>query len=181
MPQISMTMFHINKIKTKLRSNAPSGMKVFNDSFDLAIGEHRKIGGQAKPPIQNRMPMQNLRLRPSVGVRLAVPPRMRKLQPNQQPRVRASSKLVLRNKRSAKLRKPSPRMLRKHQLIRISAPRVRDRDGLATPNQFRAARAKATPAPQSIFRRRAVRSPIPPLHRVNSKPIPKFDRAARDR
>src|SRR6267154_3251387 len=127
------------------------------------------------------MPVQNLRLTASVRVRLAVPPRMRKLQPNQQTRIGTSSYLMLRNQLSPKLRKPSPRMLRKHQLIRISAPRARDRDGLAAPNQFRAARPKATPAPQSIFRRRPVRAPVPPLHRINSKPIPNFDFAARQR
>src|SRR5258705_12558101 len=82
MPQISMTMFHINKIKTQLRSHAPSRMKVFNDSFDLAIRKQRKIGRQTKPPVQNRMPMQNPRLRARMGIGLAVPPRMRKLQPD---------------------------------------------------------------------------------------------------
>src|SRR5882762_7412216 len=176
-----MTMFHINKIKTQLRSNAPSATKILNNPFNLSIREQRKIGGQTQPPIQNRMPMQNLRLTASVRIRLAVPPRMRELQPNQQPRVRASSKLVLRNKRSPKLRKPSPSMLRKHQLIRIRAPRVRHRDGFAAPNQFRAASPKATPAPQSIFCRRSVRSPVPPLHGIDREAISDFDFAARNR
>src|SRR5258705_819725 len=68
MPQISMTMFHINKIKTQFRSNAPRATKILNDPANLAIREHRKIGGQTKPPIQNRMPMQNLRLLARMGI-----------------------------------------------------------------------------------------------------------------
>src|ERR1700730_8893190 len=134
MPQISMAMFHIDKIKTQFRSHAPSAMEILDDAFDFPIREHWKIGSQTKPPIQNRMPIQNLRLRPRMRIRFAVPPRMRKLQTNKQSVIGTRRKFVLCNKRSAKLREPGKSMLRNHKLIRIRSPRVRDGDGLAPPN-----------------------------------------------
>src|SRR5258706_4207179 len=74
MPQISMTMFQVDKIKTKLPSNARSAMKLLDNAFDFRISKHRNITSYTKPPIQNRMPKQNLRLRASMPIRIAVPP-----------------------------------------------------------------------------------------------------------
>src|SRR5260221_783876 len=117
--QISMAMLDVNKIKARLQRDARSAMKIFDDSANLSVGEHRKIARQTEPPIQNRMTIQNTRLRAMLRIRFAVAPRMRKLQTNQQSRIRTHPMLLLRNKRSAQLRRPTARMLRNHKLMRI--------------------------------------------------------------
>src|SRR5258708_6970422 len=132
--QISMAMLDVDKIKTKLPRDARRAVKLFNDSANLAIREERKIARQTKPPVQNRMAVQNARLRPMLRIRFAVTPRMRKLQTNQQPRIRTRSELVFLSEGSTQLRQPRARMLRNHQLIRIRPPAARDGDGFAAPN-----------------------------------------------
>src|SRR5258708_14275884 len=133
-PQISMAMLDVDKIKTKLPRDARRAMKILDDVFDFRICEQRKIARQTKPPVQNRMTIQNARLRPMPRIRFAVAPRMRKLQTNQQPRIRTYSELMFLSERGAQLRQPRARMLRNHKLIRIRPPAVRDGDGFAAPN-----------------------------------------------
>src|SRR5258708_6085388 len=92
--QISMAMLDVDKIKAEFPRDARRAMKLFNDPGNLAIREQRKIARQTKPPVQNRVTIQNARLRPMPRVRFAVAPRMRKLQTNQQPRIRTRSELM---------------------------------------------------------------------------------------
>src|SRR6202047_3951164 len=129
-----MAMLDVDKIKTKLPRDARRAMKLFDDSANLSVGKQRKIARQTEPSIQNRMTIQNARLRPMLRIRFAVAPRMRKLQTNQQPHIRTCSKLMFFSERSAQLRQPRVRMLRNHQLIRIRPPAARNRDGFAAPN-----------------------------------------------
>src|SRR6266852_1911205 len=73
-PQISVAMLDVDKIKTELPRDARRAMKLFDDSANLSICEQRKIARQTEPPIQNRMAIQKARLRPLVGIWFAVAP-----------------------------------------------------------------------------------------------------------
>ena len=109
-------------------------MKFFNDTFDFRIGKQRKIGRQTEPPVQNRMPKQDLRLRLVLRIRLRVAPRMRKLQPNEQIFIGASRNFVFSDERRAQACQARARMLRNDKLIRIRAAAETHGDGLAAPN-----------------------------------------------
>src|SRR5260370_24379290 len=133
-PQISMAMFDVDKIKTKLPRGARRAMELFNDPANLSVGKQWKIARQTEPAIQNRMAIQNARLRPMLRIWFAVAPRMRNLQANQQSGSRTRGELMFLNERSAQLRQPRARMLGNHQLIRIRPPAPRNGDGFAAPN-----------------------------------------------
>src|SRR5258708_37535125 len=50
-PQISMAMFDVDKIKTKLRRGTRRAMKLFNDPANLSVGKQWKIARQNEPAI----------------------------------------------------------------------------------------------------------------------------------
>src|SRR5258708_6107958 len=133
-PQISMAMFDVEKIKTKPPRGARRAMELFNDPANLSVGKQWKIARQTEPAIQNRMAIQNARLLPMLRIWFEVAPRMRKLQANQQSPIRTTASLMFLPDLTAQLRQPRARMLGNHQLIRIRPPAARNGDGFAAPN-----------------------------------------------
>src|SRR5260221_13523351 len=110
-PQISMAMFDVDKIKTKLPRGARRTMELFNDPANLSVGKQWKIARQTEPAIQNRMEIQNARLRPMLRIWVAEAPRMRKLQANQQSRILTRGELMFLNERTTQLLHLHARML----------------------------------------------------------------------
>src|SRR5258708_3813371 len=129
-----MTRYRVEKSRTKPPRGGRRGIYLSNEPANLSVGKQWKIARQTEPAIQNRMAIQNARLRPMLRIWFAVAPRMRKLQANQQSRIRTRGELMFLNERSAQLRQPRARMLGNHQLIRIRPPAARNGDGFAAPN-----------------------------------------------
>jgi len=58
-----------------------------------------------------------------------------------------------------------------YQLIRIGAPFVGNRNGLASPNEFRSASAELSPSLFGVLARIPIRRGIPSFHRVDGNAV----------
>src|SRR6266567_6701288 len=109
-------------------------MKIFDDGADLAVGKNRKVGRQSQSVVQDRMVINDSRLRPVVRIWPAESSGMRQLQSDHESFNRTCCAAMLFDQRVAQLRQSRARMLRNHQLIRIRAALVRNSNGFASPD-----------------------------------------------
>ena len=84
MPQITVTMFHVYKIKTDLASNLRRSVKRFDDPANLAVCEQRVIVRQSQSLVQKRVMIKYARRGAAIAFRATVPTRMRQLQTDKQ-------------------------------------------------------------------------------------------------
>ena len=181
MTQIAVTMLDVDEIESQILGEFSCPMKICDDRFYLAVCEKGVIGGRSNPLIQNRMMIQNARLEFCVMVRPTVSPRMRQLQPDQQPILRTGCADMFVNQYASQLGQSRSRMRGDHQLMRICAPFVGYRNGLSSPNEFRPASAELSPSLFGVSTRIPIRRPIPSFHRVDNNPVADRDTSAVER
>src|SRR6516162_8462169 len=179
--QIAVAMLDVDKIESQTLGEFRCPMKIRNDRFYLGVRQKWVIAGESEPLIQNRMMIQNARFGFCVTIRAAVPPRMRQLQPNDQPILRTSGAAVFLNQYPSQLRQSFLRMNCKHQLIRIRAPFVGNRNGLSSPNEFCAASSEFSPSLLGVLARIPIPLPIPSFHWLNGNPVADPDASAVER
>src|SRR5437667_11847053 len=119
-------------------------MKFIDDRTDFAVGQNHRVRRQSQFSIQDRMMIKNARLRSIVSIWPAIASGMRQLQPDEESFLRARGPLMFFNQDFSQSRQSPLGMPRHHQLIRIRAPLVRDRDRLTSPDQF-------SPASSDLF------------------------------
>ena len=151
-----MTVLDVDKIKSQFPRPGRGGVKLLHDCVQLGLGQQRKIIRQSKPSIQNRMVKGNAWLGAVMFVRPTVAPRVRQLQSYQQTVLGSSCKPMFLDQVGAQLRQSLLRMVCNEQLIGICTSFMCDGDRFPTPNQFGSAGAKAAPAPNGAFTRRAI-------------------------
>ena len=86
-------------------------------------------------------------------------------------RVRPKSLAMRRHQRLAQARDRRLRRRRQHQLMRIGAAVLADRDGFASPHQFCAADAEIPPSASCQVGRFAILRAVPPFHRQNAEAV----------
>ena len=79
-----MAVLHIDKVEAELPCNTRGAMELANDLLNVEIAEDGIIVGQSRPPIQNRMPIEDSRLSTLLQVRTTETSGMRELQADQQ-------------------------------------------------------------------------------------------------
>src|SRR6266700_6094230 len=126
-------------------------MEFFDDGADLSVGKNRKVGRQSQSLIQDRMVINDARLRVAVCIWPAKSSGMRQLQSDHESFNRTRCTAMLFDQRVAQLCQSCSGVPRNHQLIRIRAALVRNSNGFASPDQFRAALPESLPAPDSVF------------------------------
>ena len=109
-------------------------MQFFDDRTDFAIGQNHIVRRQTHLSIQDGMMIKNARLRSIVSIRPAIASGMRQLQSDEESFLRARGPLMFFDQDFSQSRQSPLGMPRHHQLIRIRAPLVRDRDRLTSPD-----------------------------------------------
>ena len=134
MPQISMTMLNVHKVKAQLPRHFSCTVKILDDCFNFRVFKKRIIARQAQPAIQYRMVIKNAWLRPVVRIRAAVPPGMGQLQANEKPVLRARCLLMFFAENSSRPCQALASVGCNHKLLRIGAAFVRNRDRFSSPD-----------------------------------------------
>src|ERR1051325_9422880 len=104
-------------------------------------------------------------------VRPAKPSRVRELKTEDQVFPRAVTFPVGGNQCFAKLRDALPVLITKDELIRVRPAICPNRHRFAAEDEFGAALAKTSPAPDHFFRPPAVTGAIPSFHRLDGDPV----------
>src|SRR5262249_30792742 len=94
-PQITMAMLHVHKIESQLPCHSRRAMEVLNSPAHVAVAKYRIVRGQIQATVQNRVTIQDSRLRLPVRVWPAITAGVRQLQPDEEARIRSRNFLVL--------------------------------------------------------------------------------------
>src|SRR5712664_1676071 len=87
-PQVSVAMLDVHEVEAQFTRHFSRAMKLFDDRADFRVRQKRIVTGQPQFSIQDRMMIENARLRLVACIRTRVASRMRQLQSDQQPFVR---------------------------------------------------------------------------------------------
>src|SRR3984957_9998559 len=107
--QIAVTVLDVHEIEAQLPSRASCGVKILDDSFDFRVGQEGIVVWQIQAAIQNRVAIENARLRVVVNMGPAIAAGVCELNPDEQVVVRAHGPAVLRNQYGAQPRDIFPR------------------------------------------------------------------------
>src|SRR5579864_4445611 len=153
-------------------------MKAFDDRLDFSVGEQRVIGRQLQALVQNRMVIENAGFRAGMLIRTTVSAGVRQLQTNYQPIVAAGCLNMLAPQNVTQVREVFLCSGSGEKLVGVRTSFVGNRNGFSAPNQLAAAAAEPLPPANGFFRRGAVRSRVPTLHRLNCDSVADFERTA---
>ena len=176
-----MAVFDVHEIEAEARRRARRAMEVLDDRPDLRVRQHRELGGESQPTVQDRMAIEDARRRPMVRAGTAVAPRVRELQADQQPVIGAGDAAMLLDQDLAQMGEPALGMRADHELVGIRAPVVTHRDRFTAPDKLRAALPEPPPSADRVLARVAVRRAVPSLHRMDGEAVADIDPVAHER
>src|SRR5207244_3225094 len=111
------------------------------------------------------MPVKNAR------AKMAVSARVGELKTDQQAIIASTFASMFGDQRLAQILDITQGLLAEQKLIRVRAPVRAHRDGLAAPDEFRAARSKMLPSADRQRTRPAVRRSVPAFHRLDRESV----------
>src|SRR5882762_81677 len=181
MCEIAVAVFDVHKVEAQLPGHFGRTMEIFDDGVNLGVREQRMVVRKTQPPVQNGVVIQDARLAAGIRIGTAETPGVRQLQPDQQSVLGAGGPAVFFDQRRSQLSQTFLGVRSDHELIRIGASFVRDRDGLSTPNQLGAAAPKTLPAPERTLRGLAIERSVPAFHGLHGNPVADLDCAVSER
>lgn len=87
MSQITVAMFDIDEIEAYRMSQARGLMEIFDELANLAVGHQRIIRRQTQPAVEDRMAIEDARLRTILRIGAAVSPECVSCSPTSKPPV----------------------------------------------------------------------------------------------
>src|SRR5690242_1457061 len=84
MAQVTVAMFYVDEVETRLRGNDRSLVEIIDDSFQFRVGEHRIIRRNVQATIKDRMVIEDLWLRTIVRIWATISTGVRELQTDKQ-------------------------------------------------------------------------------------------------
>src|SRR5713226_9545146 len=180
-PQITVAVLDVHEVETQLNRHLCRAMEFFDDHAYLSVAQNGIVARQSQFSIQDRMMIENAWFRRVMRIWTAVASGMRQLQSDEKPFVRTRRPPVFLHQCLSQSRQSFSRVPRNHELIRIRAPFVRNRNRFSSPDQFTAAAPEFFPAMDRMLARISIRSAVPSFHRMDGDPVADFDSAARKR
>src|SRR5579863_2948895 len=101
--EIAVAMFDVHEIETETCRGGRRAMEVLDDRADLTVAQQRKFGAEPQPPVEDRMVIEDSRLRTLVRIGTAVAARVGELQADQQAVVGARGLSMLRDENLAQM------------------------------------------------------------------------------
>src|SRR6266481_7341655 len=133
-PQITVAMFDVHEVETHFTRHSCRAVEFFDDRAYLAVGQNGIVARQSQSSIQHRMMIENAWFRLSVRIWTAVASGMRQLQSDEKPFVRTRRSPVFLHQHLSQSHQSFSRVPRNHELIRVRAPFVRNRDRFPSPD-----------------------------------------------
>src|SRR6266403_3273263 len=133
-PQITVAMLDVHEVETHFTRQFCRAMEFFDDRAYLSVGQNGIVARQSQSSIQDRMMIENAWFRLSVRIRTAVASGMRQLQSDEKPFVRTRRSPVFLHQHLSQSHQSFSRVPRNHELIRVRAPFVRNRDRFPSPD-----------------------------------------------
>ncbi len=167
-----MALLHVEEVEPHVDREFRDRHVVVDQSLQLVVGDERVIGRDlfAGGFVRDRPRVEDRVVRRDDRARVAVPPGVRQLQPEQEVGVVAVGVAVRLAAVVHDARERRLGGLVQRDLSRGGAAGLRDGARLA-PEQFRPARAEPHVAAEGEFARRAVEFAVAPFHRVNAPPV----------
>jgi len=155
--------------------------QVLDELFDFVISPDLVLARHFEFFVEDGMTISYAGFPFFVVVGTAETPGVGQLQPDQQSLLGPGGPAVLFDQRRPQLRQPFLGARSDHELIRVGASFVRDRDRLSTPDQLGAAAPKTLPAPERPLRGLAIERSVPAFHRLHGNPVADLDCAVGER
>ncbi len=161
--QVTVAVLDVDKIEAELMRQGGGAQEIFDQAFDLTVGQRRLRWSDADLAVQQRVVVQEERLDLAV-VRAAETAGVGELQPDQEVVRRAKTLAVCSDQLAVKVFQPRQGVLGDQQLMRVGAPVCTHCHCLPTPHQLGAAQAEILPAPQGKLGRLSTRRAVPAFH-----------------